>query len=82
MEYFKANPAGSADGGLQEQYSVQDDNSDTSSVAGTDSTAGTGSRLRTGMGPHRQHRRTVGVSFPEQCAIALRLELSLFGVAR
>lgn len=50
MEWFKANPGREDGGGLTEQYSVQDDNSDTSSVAGTDSTTGTGSRPRTGMG--------------------------------
>ena len=52
MEWFKANPGGGGeDGGPNlEQYSVQDDNSDTSSVAGTDSTSTTAEmNTRAGM---------------------------------
>lgn len=48
MDWFKANPSGGGDGGAAEQYSVQDDTSDTSSVAATDSTAGSGLKPRTG----------------------------------
>ena len=50
MDWFKANPSVGEDGGAVEQYSVQDDNSDTSSVAATDSTAASGMKPRTGMG--------------------------------
>ncbi len=52
MEWFKANPGGGGEEGGPnlEQFSVQDDNSDTSSVAGTDSTVtATESKPRTGM---------------------------------
>ena len=54
MEWFKANPIGGSGeegGSTPEQYSVQDDNSDTSSVTGDHSTATTtNAQSHAGMG--------------------------------